>query len=368
MIHILWNNKNSFIECQNNKVIIKVKGEGLNKVFDSGLSVYPKRILINGVEQNSISTSYEFEDSQNGYNKVELIWDNIVSNCCNMFRGCSNITEIDFSNFDSSEVNHMNSMFKDCTSLTSLDLSNFDISNVWCIEYMFSGCSKLEYINIEKFSNNRIESGHYTDMFYGIPKNAVVCLNGNEENILSKLSDQNCKTIGCSKNWQLIQKKNIDDQCYEHCYLTDNYKYDYNGKCLEVCVKGSYNDEINSPIIRCKCELDKCKSCPPEALKLNLCKTCNTDFYPKEDDSTNNNGYFDCYKQIDGYYLDTTNLIFKKCYETCSKCEIEGDSNNHNCIICKSNYNYEKNMGTYINCYDSCTYYQYYDKSYGKKY
>ena len=39
-------NKNSFIECQNNKVIIKVKGEGLNKVFDSGLSVYPKRILI----------------------------------------------------------------------------------------------------------------------------------------------------------------------------------------------------------------------------------------------------------------------------------------------------------------------------------
>ena len=25
-------------------------------------------------------------------------------------------------------------------------------------------------------------------------------------------------------------------------------------------------------------------------------------------------------------------------------------------------------MGTYINCYDSCTYYQYYDKSYVKKY
>ena len=368
MIHILWNNKNSFIECQNNKVIIKVKGTGLNKVFDSGLSVYPKRILINGVEQNSISTSYEFEDSQNGYNKVELIWDNIVSNCCNMFRGCSNIIEIDFSNFDSSEVNHMNSMFKDCTSLTSLDLSNFDISNVWCIEYIFSGCSKLEYINIEKFSNNRIESGHYTDMFYGIPKNAVVCLNGNEENILGKLSDQNCKTIGCSKNWQLIQKKNIDDQCYEHCYLTDNYKYDYNGKCLGACVKGQYNDGINPSIIRCKCELDKCKSCPPEALKLNLCETCNTDFYPKEDDSTNNNGYFDCYKQIDGYYLDTTNSIFKKCYETCSKCEIEGDSNNHNCIICKSNYNYEQNMGSYINCYDSCAYYKYYDKSNGKRY
>ena len=41
--------------------------------------------------------------------------------------------------------------------------------------------------------------------------------------------------------------------------LIDNYRYDYNEKCLESCDKGSYNDEINPSIIRCKCELDKCQ-------------------------------------------------------------------------------------------------------------
>ena len=112
-----------------------------------------------------------------------------------MFNGCSNITEIDFSNFDSSEVTLMNSIFKDWSSLTSLDLSNFDISNVGCIKYIFYGFSKLEYINREKFSNNWIESGHYTDMSYGIPKNDVVYLNINEENILNKLRHKSCKDV-----------------------------------------------------------------------------------------------------------------------------------------------------------------------------
>ena len=124
-----------------------------------------------------------------------------------MFNGCSNITEIDFSNFDSSEVTLMNSIFKDWSSLTSLYLSNFDISNVGCIEYIFYGCSKLEYINREKFSNNGIESGHYTDMSYGIPKNDVVYLNINEENILNKLRHKNCKDIVLLKKLANNSKK-----------------------------------------------------------------------------------------------------------------------------------------------------------------
>ena len=193
LIHILLKNKISFIECKDYRVIIKVKGTGLNKVFDGNLKVHPNRILINEIEQDSISTSYDFQDSQNDYNKVDLIWNNIVNDCCNMFDGCSNITEIDFSNFDTSQVTHMNSMFKDCSSLTSLDLSNFNMSQLWCIEYIFYRCSKLEYINMEKFSNNAIKSGHYTDMFLGIPTNVVVYLNGNEENILNEFRSDNSK-------------------------------------------------------------------------------------------------------------------------------------------------------------------------------
>ena len=38
-----------------------------------------------------------------------------------------------------------------------------------------------------------------------------------------------------------------------------------------------------------------------EALKLNLCEKCNTDFYQKENVPTYKNGYINCYKKIDGY-------------------------------------------------------------------
>ena len=41
-----------------------------------------------------------------------------------------NITEIDFSNFDTSEVNGMTEMFSGCTSLTSINFENFNTSKV----------------------------------------------------------------------------------------------------------------------------------------------------------------------------------------------------------------------------------------------
>ena len=40
-----------------------------------------------------------------------------------------------------------------------------------------------------------------------------------------------------------------------------------------------------------------------EALKLNLCEKCNTDFYQKENVPIYKNGYINCYKKIDGYNI-----------------------------------------------------------------
>ena len=137
-------------------------------------------------------------------------------------------------------------------------------------------------------------------MFYGVPNNIVICLSGNNNTIFDQLN-RNCETNYCSKNWQLNQKKYIDDQCFEQCYMNDRYKYDYNGKCFEACANGEYQDEFNTSIIRCKCELEKCLSCPPEALKQDLCDKCNTGFYPMENDPLNKEEYINCYDKIEGY-------------------------------------------------------------------
>ena len=76
----------------------------------------------------------------------------------------------------------MTSMFSGCSSLTRLDLSNWDTSNVTDIEYMFNECTSLKdvyitsYATLNKLTNNLHSQGskyipgtatiHYTDIDY----------------------------------------------------------------------------------------------------------------------------------------------------------------------------------------------------------
>ena len=101
----------------------------------------------------------------------------------------------------------------------------------------------------------------------------------------------------------------------------------------------------------CKCQLDKCLTCPKVALEKNLCTKCNIGYYPKENDITNLGEYINCYNEIEGYYLDIN--IYKKCYYTCKTCEIKGNDKYHNCLICNSNYAFELYINNYKNCYDN---------------
>ena len=43
-----------------------------------------------------------------------------------MFFGCSNLTNIDLSSFDTKNVTNMSYMLSYCSNLTNIDLSSFD--------------------------------------------------------------------------------------------------------------------------------------------------------------------------------------------------------------------------------------------------
>ena len=60
-----------------------------------------------------------------------------------MFIGCSNISEIDMSNFDTSSVTAMSSMFQGGKLLTSIKLENVKTSQVKLMYRMFEFCSSL---------------------------------------------------------------------------------------------------------------------------------------------------------------------------------------------------------------------------------
>ena len=453
------------------KITLKIKGIGDQYIFGNeklynftGIN-YLKRVYINGNEQNMIKYKYYFNETNNF---VELIWDDNLNSCKNMFKGCINITEIDLSNFntsqvkfmdymfydcyslaelyllnlDTSEVIDMNNMFTGCSNLVSLDLSSLDTSNVTRMEEMFSECSSLisldlsnfntskveamygmffnclslsslnllnfntsqvtdmesmffgcssltsldlsnfntsqvtnmnnmfascinlEYINLKNFTENNLED--FEDIFLNVPENVVICINeSNNKNIIfPQISNKNCSTLDCSNNWKLKQKKIINNtnECIESCNISNKYKYEYNGNCVENCPNGILNDDNNKILNKCKCELDKCSICSNVSLSRRLCTKCNLNYYPKEKDPSSIGEYINCYnQQEEGYYLDYEKEYYRKCYHTCKKCDKEGDNLNHNCIQCHDDLPFIIRKNDHLNCYENCSYYYFFD-------
>ena len=68
-----------------------------------------------------------------------------------MFDGCSSLTSLDLSNFDTSNAITMNAMFQNCSRLESLDLSNFNTKNILYFGWMFYNCSKLTSLDVSNF-------------------------------------------------------------------------------------------------------------------------------------------------------------------------------------------------------------------------
>ena len=82
-----------------------------------------------------------------------------------MFGGCSNLTRLDVSKFNTTQVTRMDNMFEGCSSLTSLDVSNFSTSHVTDMEGMFANCSSLTNLDISKFNTTNVTK--MGEMFHG---------------------------------------------------------------------------------------------------------------------------------------------------------------------------------------------------------
>ena len=84
----------------------------------------------------------------------------------NMFNGCSALTSLDLTNFNTAKVEYMDNMFYGCSALKSLDLTNFNTAKVTYMNNMFEGCSALTTIYAsDKFVTDNVSHG--LDMFTG---------------------------------------------------------------------------------------------------------------------------------------------------------------------------------------------------------
>ena len=79
-----------------------------------------------------------------------------VTDMSYMFSECNGLTSLDVSKFDTSQVTTMTWMFAECHSLTSLNVSKFDTSNVTDISYMFYNCSSLTSLDVSKLDTSNV--------------------------------------------------------------------------------------------------------------------------------------------------------------------------------------------------------------------
>ena len=82
-----------------------------------------------------------------------------------LFSGCSSLTDLNVSSFNTSNVTEMQFMFSSCTSLTSLDVSKFNTSNVTNMSGMFRGTSSITSLDLINFNTAKVK--YMMTMFYG---------------------------------------------------------------------------------------------------------------------------------------------------------------------------------------------------------
>ena len=237
------------------------------------------------------------------------------------FNGCSELTSIDLSNFNTKKVKSMEKMFYECRNLKYLDLSNFDTSKITAIYSMFYGCTSLIYLNLYSF-----KFGSYAvseDIFYGLSSKVKYCIQDAETKTLlldnNKISD--CDDI-CFKKYV---KLDDDNNCVEDLCLNPEYKYIYKDICYNECPKDTYD---------IFCEGDNCDINKRECLD----------------------------EKPQGYFLDKNIKKYKKCFRTCKYCSGEGNERNNNCIECAPNLVFIKESSYKTNCCENCNYKYYFDE------
>ena len=335
--------------------------------------------------------------------KVELLY--------SMFQNCYSLRYLNLNNFDTSLVQDFNNMFTNCYSLISLNLSNFIVNTNANVNNMFFQCKNLEYINLKNF--NEIHFQKNNNIFYNVPDNIVICVNNVNYDTISQIFDNSCFNISCSYDWNSHKKKIIleTNSCTDDCTLT-NYKYEYNYKCYQTCISGTYNNnykcidcyqdckECEGPYTlnntnciscaspdkvlkfgncvdkteckrglyynettrqnNCICDLKQCFTCNIESFNRKLCSKCEINYYPFYDYDNIYYPYLNCSKSPIAYYLDNEDLTYKSCYLSCNLCDKSGNENEHNCKECKYGYNFEIHFGLFKNCYINCSYYHYF--------
>jgi len=361
---------NNFYHCVNfyqSQITLKINGGGKRNIFCSEGSFaptnYPDYVTYKTQLIYPTSGAYEFDS---GINIVILEWTTSPKNLSHIFHGCSDITEIDLSSFQNSQVRWLGSMFRgcssltsinfdgfvtsyvedmgfmfqDCDKLTSLDLSGFDTSKVTLMWNMFYGCSLLTSLDLSKLITSKVTS--MEAMFAGCKSLTSLNLNNFETNLVISLE----KFFSNCINLEYIDLSNFSEQKLGSV----NNMFEAMPNNVVLCaIKSNINKIIEELGKTLKCYTiieDYCEINWKSVQKKIIKKTGEC-----IDNCNNNNQYkfeYDnkCYKNCPtGTKNDQNNKC--KCLDECLEC-LDEENYNNLCIECNKGY-YPKENGPLYN-------------------
>ena len=318
---------NLSVECNQldySYIKLKTNKTGYIQIISELFNNLPDKIEING-QECSVARGYYLSDADS---TIILKWYDNLDTTSNMFNGCSNITEIDLSNIEISQVTGMSNMFSGCSSLKSIDLSNIDTSTVLDMSNMFSGCSSLKSIDLSNIDTSTVLD--MSNIFSGCSNLEFLNL---KLTIITETLINNILLINNLANILI---------CSENDNLANFFQKEKEINCYDT-----NNNKILNEILKCYSNI---------SISVNnehICGICGNNFFMKYDynSNSNNDSYINCFDAQNGYYLDKNDYLYKSCYHSCKTCEIDGNELFHNCFECKDDYKYEKNFLNYKNCY-----------------
>ena len=187
---------------------------------------------VNETESNGIYTVELFSDddftSCSFYRKTNLLTveylkvTNKIITMSDMFRNCSQLTQLDASNWDTSNVTNMDAMFAYCSKLTQLDLSNWDTGNVISMGNMFYDCTQLIQLDVSSFDTSNAIA--INNMFQGCTSLTRLDVSGFNTNKVKNIAYMFCSCSSLTRldvsNWDTSKVTNMSYMFYDCQSLT----------------------------------------------------------------------------------------------------------------------------------------------------
>ena len=135
------------------EIHLVVQGSVQQNILYNNFNTLPSKVFVNGVEDISCNKKCKLSGDKNN---ITLRFENQIRDCIFMFRNLNNIIELDFSDFDFSEVTRMVEMFWGCSNLVKINFGKINTTSLSEILSLFVGCSKLTSVVLSNFNNSKV--------------------------------------------------------------------------------------------------------------------------------------------------------------------------------------------------------------------